>query len=40
MPVTCADLTKAGRLLGYKPAVPIEEGVREYVDWFRRQNYQ
>jgi UDP-glucuronate 4-epimerase len=36
MPVTCADLTKAGRLLGYKPTVSIEDGVREYVDWFRR----
>lgn len=37
MPVTCADLTKSGRLLGYKPTVAIEEGVREYVDWFRSQ---
>ena len=35
MPVTCADLTKAGRLLGYKPTVSIEDGVREYVDWCR-----
>jgi len=37
MPVTCADLTKAGRLLGYKPTVAIEDGVREYVDWLRNQ---
>ena len=37
MPVTCADLAKAGRLLGYRPTVAIEEGVREYVDWFRGQ---
>jgi len=37
MPVTCADLTKAGRLLGYKPMVAIEDGVREYVDWLRNQ---
>jgi UDP-glucuronate 4-epimerase len=35
MPVTCADLTKARRLLGYQPTVSIEEGVREYVDWVR-----
>jgi UDP-glucuronate 4-epimerase len=33
MPVTCADLTKARRLLGYEPRVPFEEGVREFVAW-------
>ncbi len=33
MPLTCADLTKSRRLLGYEPRVPIEEGVREYVEW-------
>jgi UDP-glucuronate 4-epimerase len=35
MPLTCADLEKAGRLLDYRPQVGIEEGVREYVEWFR-----
>ena len=33
MPLTCADLTKARRLSGYEPRVPIEEGVQEYVKW-------
>jgi UDP-glucuronate 4-epimerase len=33
MPFTCADLTKAKRLLGYQPKVSIEDGVREYVRW-------
>ncbi len=37
MPVTCADLNKANRLLGYQPKVPLEEGLREYVEWFRGQ---
>ena len=37
MPVTCADLTKSGKLLGYQPTVSIESGVREYVEWVRRQ---
>lgn len=37
MPLTCADLAKAGRLLGYQPRVPIEEGVRQYVNWLRAQ---
>jgi len=36
MPFTHADLSKARRLLNYEPRVEIEEGVREYVDWFRR----
>lgn len=35
LPVTCADLTKAARLLGYRPKVSIEEGVREFVSWFK-----
>ncbi len=35
MPLTHADLTKARRLLGYEPRVAIEDGVREYVEWFR-----
>ncbi len=37
MPVTCADLSKAGRLLGYQPRVSIAEGVRDFVHWFRAQ---
>jgi UDP-glucuronate 4-epimerase len=37
MPVTCADLTKAERLLGYRPRVSLAEGVRDFVAWFRRQ---
>lgn len=35
LPLTHADLSKARRLLGYQPAVSIEQGVREYVDWLR-----
>jgi UDP-glucuronate 4-epimerase len=35
MPATCADLSKARRLLGYAPSVGIEEGVRDYVEWFQ-----
>ncbi len=36
MPLTCADLSKAKRLLGYSPQVSIEEGVREYVAWLAK----
>lgn len=35
MPITYADLTKARRLLGYQPRVSFEEGVHEFVAWFR-----
>jgi nucleoside-diphosphate-sugar epimerase len=30
-----ADISKAGQLLGYKPTVGLEEGLRETVKWFR-----
>jgi len=30
---TCADIGKAERLLGWKPEVRIEEGVRRAVEW-------
>lgn len=35
--LTCADITKAQQLLGYDPQTPIEEGVRIFVDWYRRE---
>lgn len=35
MPITYADLSKAERLLGYRPVVDFEEGVREFVAWYR-----
>jgi len=35
MPMTCADLTKAQRLLGYKPKVDFADGVTQFVEWFR-----
>jgi UDP-glucuronate 4-epimerase len=38
MPFTHADLNKARRLLNYEPRVEIEQGVREYVEWFRTTN--
>ncbi len=32
-----ADTTKASRLVGWKPEVSIDEGLRRYVDWVRDQ---
>jgi len=31
----CPDLTKLRRLTGYEPMVPLEEGVRRTLDWYR-----
>ncbi|MBO0799220.1 MAG: GDP-mannose 4,6-dehydratase, partial [Blastocatellia bacterium] len=38
MPRTHADISKARRLLGYRPATSIESGIPKFVDWFRRLN--
>jgi UDP-glucuronate 4-epimerase len=35
MPITHADLTKARRLLGYKPRISFDDGIREFVAWHR-----
>jgi UDP-glucuronate 4-epimerase len=35
VPITCADLTLARRDLGYAPRIPVREGVRRFVDWYR-----
>ncbi|MEI6970592.1 MAG: GDP-mannose 4,6-dehydratase [bacterium] len=37
MKVTCADISKAVRLLGYKPTTPIEAGIERFVAWYRGQ---
>ncbi|HEY3354405.1 MAG TPA: NAD-dependent epimerase/dehydratase family protein [Polyangia bacterium] len=37
VPITYADVARAGRDLGYAPAVPIEEGIARFVAWFRAQ---
>ena len=37
VPITYADISKAKHLLGYNPQVDIEEGIRRFVAWFRKQ---
>ncbi|MFH1024624.1 MAG: GDP-mannose 4,6-dehydratase [Planctomycetota bacterium] len=34
VPVTWADISRAKTLLGYEPRVPVETGIREYVNWY------
>jgi len=34
VPRTCANVSKAKRLLGYEPTVNFEEGIRRTVEWY------
>jgi UDP-glucuronate 4-epimerase len=34
VPLTCADITKARRLLGYQPTTPIATGIPRFVEWY------
>lgn len=35
VPLTWADVSKAGKLLGYRPQTTLEEGLRKFVAWYR-----
>jgi UDP-glucose 4-epimerase len=35
---TC-DWSKAAAELGYRPAVPLEEGMRKTVEWYREKGW-
>ncbi len=35
VPTTRADVSKAARLLGWRPQIPIDEGLRRCVQWYR-----
>jgi UDP-glucuronate 4-epimerase len=34
--VTCADIAKAQRLLGFAPVTPMEEAMARFWEWYRR----
>ncbi|HEY0368453.1 MAG TPA: GDP-mannose 4,6-dehydratase [Chthoniobacterales bacterium] len=34
VPLTCADISKAKRLLGYNPTTPLSVGLPKFIDWF------
>jgi UDP-glucuronate 4-epimerase len=36
MPLTYADISKARKLLGYKPTTKLSEGLQKFIDWFLR----
>ena len=35
VPATCADVDDLMRDVGFKPAMPVEEGIRQFVSWYR-----
>lgn len=37
-PITYADISKAARLLDYKPRTPFYDGLQKFVSWFKEQN--
>lgn len=37
VPITYADVSRAARILGYSPKVPIREGLRRFVSWYRER---
>ncbi len=37
VPITFADVSKARGMLGWEPRVPIEEGIRRFVAWYREE---
>jgi len=34
MPLTCADISKARKLLGYNPTTGLNKGLPKFIDWF------
>jgi UDP-glucuronate 4-epimerase len=38
MPLTYADISKAGSLIGYKPKTQVQEGIVKFVDWYLNHN--
>ncbi len=35
VPLTWADISKAGKLLGYRPKTAMEQGLKRFVEWYR-----
>jgi UDP-glucuronate 4-epimerase len=40
VPVTFASVEKAQRLLGFQARVPLEEGLRRSVEWYRQGHHR
>jgi UDP-glucuronate 4-epimerase len=38
VPLTWANIAKAGKLFGYHPQTTLEEGLKKFVAWYRAAN--
>ena len=38
VPLTFADVSKAEKLLGYKPKTKLEDGIKKFVEWYKSIN--
>jgi UDP-glucuronate 4-epimerase len=38
MPRTCADITKAKKMLNYRPTTRIQQGIPKFVRWYRQKH--
>ena len=38
VPITCADISKAKKMLGYNPSTPIGQGIEKFVKWYRERD--
>lgn len=34
----CPDISKAKRILKWEPKIDLEEGLKEFIDWFKKEN--
>ena len=37
VPRTCADISKARKMLGYDPKTPFADGIRKLVEWYEKR---
>ena len=37
VPYTCADVSKAHELLGYRASMPFDEGISKTVEWYKTE---
>jgi len=38
VPITCANISKAKRMLEYNPSTPIEQGIEKFIKWYKEKN--
>lgn len=38
--ITFADITKAGKLLNYKPVTGLKEGIKKFISWYNSRDEQ